>query len=325
MRSGAVGELAAEALVVQRQQRDQRGAGAGDGARAELQALIREAAAGAQAALGDVVDGADLLADVAAEDVVADQRTQLQRDGAAVLDGEVRDAAAAIEHIRGDEGAGGAGVEAARRRSRSMGRTRRSSDLLPRVHGTPSDRTIGDEVFRWGGDASFASLRLQAQERMARNDAQRHGYTAQRASAQTEKERRANRARRLNTFIARAAEQAGTLDDLDAEQRRHIVLDLHPQVKVGHKDRRDGWDRVAVLFELSGNDAAHAAPGALWSFRLWEDAEGQHYTVYAAPTWDAPPAAGASFHFAGGEEDADVVASEHQNGHVLAQLPKTMT
>src|SRR6185503_543998 len=54
------------------------------------------------------------LADVAAEDAGAERRPQIARDGAAVLDREIGDAAARVEQVRPDEGAGRAGVEACR-------------------------------------------------------------------------------------------------------------------------------------------------------------------------------------------------------------------
>src|SRR5690606_7647025 len=64
------------------------------------------------ARLRRAIEGADLLADVAAEDPAPDRRPQRARDGAAQLDGEVGDAAARVERVGVDEGARGAGVEA---------------------------------------------------------------------------------------------------------------------------------------------------------------------------------------------------------------------
>ena len=66
----------------------------------------------AQATLGDRVDWADLLADIAAEDLIADQRAQLDGIAATQLDGEIRDAAPVVQDIRRDERAGRAGVQA---------------------------------------------------------------------------------------------------------------------------------------------------------------------------------------------------------------------
>jgi len=58
------------------------------------------------------VVGADVLADVAAEDVAAHGSAEVLRDGAAELDGEVGDAAAGVEEVGLDQGFSGAGVEA---------------------------------------------------------------------------------------------------------------------------------------------------------------------------------------------------------------------
>src|SRR5204863_397807 len=58
------------------------------------------------------VDRADLLAEVAAEDPVADQGPDLERDGAAMLDRPEGDAAAVVEHAGGDQGARGADPQA---------------------------------------------------------------------------------------------------------------------------------------------------------------------------------------------------------------------
>ena len=61
---------------------------------------------------GLAVPWAGVLAEVAAEHPVADAGAQLARDGAAVLDGEVRDAAPRIELVGGGKGPRGADVEA---------------------------------------------------------------------------------------------------------------------------------------------------------------------------------------------------------------------
>src|ERR1039457_4787700 len=61
---------------------------------------------------GAAVPGADVLADVAAEDVRTDGGATLQGDGGAELDGEVRDAEGGI-YAGGKDGGGGAGIDAA--------------------------------------------------------------------------------------------------------------------------------------------------------------------------------------------------------------------
>ncbi len=61
---------------------------------------------------GVVVPGADVLADVAAEDPVLHLGTQVGGDGLLELDGEVADAARSVEDVGLDKGVGWAGIEA---------------------------------------------------------------------------------------------------------------------------------------------------------------------------------------------------------------------
>ena len=68
------------------------------------------------------VPGADVLADIAAEDLPADGLAKLLGDGALLLDGEVGDAARGVHLVRGHERVGGAGVDAARAASAAIGR-----------------------------------------------------------------------------------------------------------------------------------------------------------------------------------------------------------
>src|SRR3990172_7191190 len=55
--------------------------------------------------------GTDILTDVAAEDVIADQRPHLDRDASLELDRQIGNAAARIQPIRANEGVRGAGFE----------------------------------------------------------------------------------------------------------------------------------------------------------------------------------------------------------------------
>ena len=66
------------------------------------------------AAFGETVPGTDQLAVITAEDAVTHQRAQLQRNAAAVLDGEVGDAAAGIEDAGFGKGLGWTDVDAGR-------------------------------------------------------------------------------------------------------------------------------------------------------------------------------------------------------------------
>src|SRR5690606_8109043 len=91
--------------------------------------------------------GADALAGVAAEEVVADALAQLHRHGAPQLDGQVRDALAGIEDIRRLEGVGRAGIETGGAASAALadggaGRERERGDDL-------ADEHVGAEA---GGD-----------------------------------------------------------------------------------------------------------------------------------------------------------------------------
>src|SRR3990172_3088185 len=55
--------------------------------------------------------GTDILTDVAAEDVIADQRPHLDRDASLELDRQIGDTTAGIQPIWADEGVRGAGLE----------------------------------------------------------------------------------------------------------------------------------------------------------------------------------------------------------------------
>src|SRR2546423_1831154 len=68
-----------------------------------------------------VVPRANILADVAAEDLMADGRAQFRRDLASFFNGEISDAAAGIHLSRRDEGLSGAGTPAARGASAAVG------------------------------------------------------------------------------------------------------------------------------------------------------------------------------------------------------------
>jgi hypothetical protein len=61
--------------------------------------------------LGAVIVRTDGLADVAAENVIANEGAEFPRDVRAALDGEIRDAATRVQPIRTHEGSGRARVE----------------------------------------------------------------------------------------------------------------------------------------------------------------------------------------------------------------------
>ena len=58
---------------------------------------------------GETLEGADILTNIAAEDPVAQQRAQRSVNAALMLNRQVADAAAGIQHMRLREGVGGAG------------------------------------------------------------------------------------------------------------------------------------------------------------------------------------------------------------------------
>ncbi len=106
----------AKRLLRDPQQWDQRRAGGVGIARGEhrpprlARAARAHLPARAQPPFHHEIHRAHLLADVAAKDQIADQRAQFQRDRAAMLDRQITDAAAGIQHAGGGECIGRAGV-----------------------------------------------------------------------------------------------------------------------------------------------------------------------------------------------------------------------
>lgn len=72
-----------------------------------------------------MVPRANLLADVAAKEVIAHHRGLLRRVAALELDGQVRDAPTRIQHVQFDEGGCGTGIQTARARAAVIRRERR--------------------------------------------------------------------------------------------------------------------------------------------------------------------------------------------------------
>src|SRR3989338_5604412 len=87
-------ETAAELFLAQREQRNQFG---------HIQTFPRVKSLFVCCARFNVI-GADFLADITAEDVIAHQRAQMPWNGPFELDREIRDAAARVEYIRTDKG-----------------------------------------------------------------------------------------------------------------------------------------------------------------------------------------------------------------------------
>jgi len=147
------------------------------------------------------------------------------------------------------------------------------------------DKEIGDELMLYLG--SLAGIRARLTAEAEANAAKRAQWERKRADAVADKERRTQREQRLQQFITKAAAQAPTLDDLTPDQRRTIVLDLHPDVRIGRVDDRR-HERVWILFELSADTAARAfAPGEVFPQSSWTDKAGNQYWSGAYKGW--PP------------------------------------
>ena len=71
---------------------------------------------------GFAIPGADVLADVAAEDVASHAVAQVLGDGAALFDGEIGNAAVGIELVGREKRVRGTGVEAASAGAAAVGR-----------------------------------------------------------------------------------------------------------------------------------------------------------------------------------------------------------
>lgn len=151
-----------------------------------------------------------------------------------------------------------------------------------------TEKAIEDEVVLYVGKQALAGIRERLIAEAEANAGKRAEYAAKREAALAEKERRTRREQRLEQFIAKAAQQSDTLDDLTPDQRRDILLDLHPTVAIGRP--RDPKNlRISVLFELSADAAAHAfAPGEVFPQGNWKDKDGNHYWSGAYEGW--PPA-----------------------------------
>ena len=98
---GGSPEPPGELLIVEREAFDQVG-------RRDRTACAVLAGAGIECGRGEaVVDRARLLAEIAAERPCAHQRAQLLRDGAPMLDGQIRDAAPGVDDPGRDDRTGG--------------------------------------------------------------------------------------------------------------------------------------------------------------------------------------------------------------------------
>lgn len=142
---------------------------------------------------------------------------------------------------------------------------------------------------RWGLNLRSTNSALSLTEtrkrtpRSARSGKQRGNLHSQTKSAAPGREQR------IQQFIAKADAQAPTLDDLTPDQRRDILLDLHPDIRIGppHHAR---YSRISVLFALSAEAASHTDDydgQSLIYHYSGKDENGNEYTVGAIEGW--PP------------------------------------
>ncbi len=149
---------------------------------------------------------------------------------------------------------------------------------------------------------STQGIRERLKAEAEANAAKRAQWTAKREEAVADKERDSQREQRLQQFIAKAAAQAPTLDDLTPDQRRVILLDMHAEAYIGRPDDPN-HRRIFVLFSLTAEAAAHAfTPGGQPDYQTtWYDAHGNSYSVFATEGW--PPTE--RLYDANGEEYVD--------------------
>jgi DNA invertase Pin-like site-specific DNA recombinase len=172
------------------------------------------------------------------------------------------------------------------------------------------DRQIATALKRLGEDADSARVAANLKDDAKKNATVRENWLAKRADAVAEKERRAEREQRLTSFIARAETQSDNLDDLTADQRRSILLDLGVRVHIA--DHRDpNKPRGAVMFYLTERHAQNT-----WdAWDTWEGVEGVTPLFEAKDkqghrwTWEAA-SAGAVPPFAGPLLDLDEVLAD---------------
>ncbi|MGO8949898.1 MAG: hypothetical protein ACLQUY_20030 [Ktedonobacterales bacterium] len=98
-----------------------------------------------------------------------------------------------------------------------------------------------------------------------------------------------------------------TLDDLSAEQRRQILLDLHPLVYISRPD--SDRPRVELVFSLTAEAAAHTRESSLWHTSNLSTRHGTYVTFVQQGWPPTPPDGTLSTVIDLGEDDSD--DSEH--------------
>ncbi len=143
------------------------------------------------------------------------------------------------------------------------------------------------EIAALGGDPLLASTRAHLVDLIKNKVLGRQEYVRKQDAARAEQVRQLEEHERLAEFQAKAQAAAPTLDDLDAEQRRRILLDLHVMVTVARRDdtRRP---RLEVIFCLTSEAAAHAHGGEVWATWSTQTPQGM-YVTFVEESW--PPTA----------------------------------
>jgi hypothetical protein len=150
------------------------------------------------------------------------------------------------------------------------------------------------------GRPGLDSFRKRILDDAEQNANGRQEYVKKQDAARAEQVRRLKEQERLAEFQAKAQAAAPTLDDLDAEQRRQILLDLHVFVRIARRDdtRRP---RLEVVFNLTSEAAAHLHEGELWATWNMQTPQGT-YVTFVEEDWPPTPTDG-SVGFAGVPEN----------------------
>jgi site-specific DNA recombinase len=147
------------------------------------------------------------------------------------------------------------------------------------------EATLYADLDAMRGKPGLERFRDRVLEDVQQNDQGRQGYVKKRDAALAKLKRREEEHGRLQAFQAKAQALSDTLDDLDTEQRRQLLLDLHVTVRVARRDDTR-HPRVEVIFCLTTEAAAHLHEGEAWATWNLETPQGT-YTTFVEESW--PP------------------------------------
>jgi hypothetical protein len=141
------------------------------------------------------------------------------------------------------------------------------------------DADIARELRRLASNPKMGHIRANIEQQAERNAELRDGYQERLEAAQAEVESRQAQQDRVKTFAAWARLQAPTVDALSADDRRQILIhSLHPTIFVARMKSEE--PRVAILFAVSEEAAAHIDPYELYTTSQWQGAKSEYYTSY---------------------------------------------